>query len=56
MDTCAMYEVFNLAGTLDVWKVRYCESNFEACERFKKASRAEPVPPTLLPNGSMLRR
>jgi hypothetical protein len=56
METCQMYEVFSLAGALDVWKVRYCESSYEACERYKRASRAEPVPRLLLPNGSMLRK
>lgn len=51
---CPLYEKFSLSSTLKVWKINYCESNFETCERFKRTSRGKVVPATLLPNGKDL--
>lgn len=51
-----MYELFTLSGTLSIWQVRYCTFEFENCRRYQKASRGEPVPKNLLPNGNLLNK
>jgi len=54
MDACPMFALFSQKATLSVWKVLYCESNFDACERLKLFNANQIVPPNLLPNGRML--
>jgi hypothetical protein len=56
MDDCAMYQLFTLSGTLAVWQTRYCQAEFEKCERYKKTARGEPVPNNLMPNGRSLNK
>jgi len=56
MSDCGMYQLFTLSGTLSVWKMRYCQSEFEKCERFKRSARNEPVPNNLMPNGRLLNK
>ncbi len=56
MDSCRMYALFSLAGTLKVWQVNYCTASFEGCARYKLAREAKPVPDNLLPNGTQLRK
>lgn len=55
---CELYEKFNLRGMLILWTTRYCdnEQRYPTCARYKLASKGEPVPLTLLPNGEHLRR
>ncbi len=54
--SCEMYGLFALSGTLALWQVRYCEADYSTCARYQKLSRNEPVPRNLLPNGSLLRK
>ncbi len=56
MTTCRMYGLFRLAGTLATWKVRYCQSDFTACERFKLSACGSHVADNLLPNGQLLKK
>jgi hypothetical protein len=51
---CKLYPLFLLQASLKTWQLRYCESNWAACERYKAAKRGEAVPLPLLPNGRML--
>ena len=51
-----MYQIFNYTGTLEVWKANYCTSDYERCERFKRAAEGRRVPINLLPNGKMLNK
>jgi len=53
--SCAMFPLLKLSGTLRAWQSRYCEGDFEACERYRRSSQGRPVPQQLMPNGSMLR-
>jgi hypothetical protein len=46
--------MFSLRGALRVWQANYCESAFERCARFKLSQEGKPVPPNLLPNGTLL--
>lgn len=54
MTTCPLYPQFKVQSLLNVWKITYCEGEFEKCERFKLSSCGEKVPATLLPNGKHL--
>jgi hypothetical protein len=36
--------------------MRYCDAQYEKCARYQASKRGETVPPTLLPNGRLLRR
>lgn len=49
-----MFEQMSIKIALGVWRVLYCEGQFETCERWKLASCGKPVPPALLPNGRTL--
>lgn len=51
-----MFALFNLAGTLSVWKTNYCEAQFERCHRYKTACAGQEVQVNLLPNGRLLRK
>jgi hypothetical protein len=54
MLTCPLYPMFKLKENLTIWKNRYCEKDFQKCERYKLSCEGKPVPLTLLPNGVML--
>jgi hypothetical protein len=56
MDSCRMYSLFTLSGSLKVWKANYCTDNYERCARFQLSKQAKPVPDNLLPNGTLLRK
>ena len=56
MESCRLYPLFTLAGTLNVWKTNYCSSAFEKCVRYQRSVEAKPVPDNLLPNGTLLKR
>ena len=43
-----------LKGALEVWKIHYCEGEFEKCVRYQRACSAESTPANLLPNGDLL--
>jgi hypothetical protein len=50
-----MYDLFQLSGSLAVWKMNYCSTDYERCARFKLSAEGKPVADHLLPNGSLLR-
>lgn len=52
--SCAMFALFNMAGTLRIWQDNYCDAEFERCERYKRSERGERVARELMPNGKML--
>ena len=54
MDTCAMFPLFKLRGSLRVWQENYCESDFERCARYQRSLEGKVTPMNLLPNGQML--
>lgn len=54
VESCELFVQFALNPALDVWKMHYCEGNYQECVRFKKSSAGQPVPLTLLPNGKPL--
>jgi len=56
MRTCAMYPLLTLAGTLRTWQTRYCQGEFEGCERYKRTLQGRTVPANLMPNGMLLRQ
>ena len=56
MKSCSMYPVFQLAGVLRTWQLRYCTADHTQCERFVRTSKGQPVPPELMPNGTLLKR
>lgn len=51
-----MFTQFKLSDSLAVWKLRYCEDDYERCARFQRTCQGHPVPATLLPNGQLLRK
>jgi len=52
---CSLYEEFGNGRLLGIWKDRYCNTRYETCVRFQYSRIGEVVPPTLLPNGKLLR-
>jgi hypothetical protein len=51
-----MYPVFQLAGVLRTWQLRYCTADYNQCERFNRTAKGLPVAPELMPNGTLLKR
>jgi len=55
MRSCAMYPLLTLAGSLRTWQVRYCQGDYNGCERYRRTLQGREVPPNLMPNGMTLR-
>lgn len=55
IEKCPLFAEFTLQGSLRVWTEIYCKSDHTRCERFQMASRNEPVPPRMLPNGKLMK-
>ena len=52
---CPLFTEFKLKPALSMWMVQYCTvDNHVRCDRFRRKSRGESVPPRLLPNGKLL--
>jgi hypothetical protein len=51
-----MYAIFSFAGTLGAWKLRYCTADYRCCARFEAATKGQPVPVNLMPNGALLKK
>lgn len=45
---------FRVESYLNIWKISYCEGEFEKCERFKLSATGQKVPALMLPNGKHL--
>jgi hypothetical protein len=54
METCALFPLFRLKASLEVWQESYCEDTFVRCARFQRMRDGKETPVNLLPNGSML--
>jgi hypothetical protein len=54
--SCPMYSLFQHAGTLAVFQMRYCKSDFHECARYKRSSEGQTVPINLMPNGQLLKK
>ena len=54
--SCAMYSLFQHAGTLAVFQMRYCKGDFTECARYKRSSEGLSVPMNLMPNGQLLKK
>jgi len=53
-EDCPMYDLFAVSGTIKIWQLSYCDSDFRRCSRYQKSCRNEVVPQHLLPNGRLL--
>lgn len=53
---CPLYPLFVLQSNLRLWQERYCESDYRVCARFQLGRKGAAVPPTLLPNGALLKK
>ncbi len=53
---CAMYRLFKLSGSLQVWKINYCNADYERCARYRRSALGQQVPLTLMPNGEHLKK
>ena len=49
-----MFDLFAHQGTLAVWQINYCDSNFKECQRFQMTERGESPPDEMLPNGKSI--
>jgi hypothetical protein len=54
IQNCQLYPLFRLRASMKTWQIRYCESEYTTCERFRLSKEGKPVPPELLPNGMSL--
>lgn len=54
MASCEMYQLFQHTGTLGAWQALYCTGQFKNCARYQKTAKNHPVPPNLMPNGTLL--
>ena len=52
--SCPLFSLFTMNATLKLWRINYCDSHFDRCERFKLSTGAAKVPPDMLPNGKRL--
>ncbi|MDH5675697.1 MAG: hypothetical protein OEZ06_26470 [Myxococcales bacterium] len=55
VDTCEMYSLLKLAGTLRAWKARYCCADYQRCARYQLNAEGKPVPVNLMPSGAYLK-
>ena len=53
-NTCPMYDLFRRSGTLGLWKINFCNADYESCARFQRNKEGRAVPQSLLPNGRSL--
>jgi hypothetical protein len=51
---CALFPIFTLTTTLKMWQIRYCDGDYDKCERYLRSTRGEAVADNLLPNGKLL--
>ncbi len=51
---CPLYKAFAMKSSLRVWQSYYCDGDFKRCERLRRSTAGEPVPPNMLPNGRLL--
>ena len=56
LPSCPMFALFNLQASLQVWKLRYCTSGYEECERHRRSVAGREIPMNLMPSGVLLRR
>jgi hypothetical protein len=54
LESCPMFEVFTLSGTLAVWQDNYCRSDYGRCARYQRFRVGAEVPRNLMPNGKVL--
>ncbi len=52
--TCPLFRLFSTKESLRVWRVHFCDGDFERCARLKLARAERSVPRNLLPNGKVL--
>jgi hypothetical protein len=53
--SCELYAQFSIKASARVWTLRHREGDQDACQRHRTLATGKPVPPTLLPNGKLLR-
>ena len=51
---CPIFERFSTEGSKQAYISQYCKGDFEGCERKRLKDAGQPVPLTLLPDGSDL--
>ena len=51
-----MYKLMTYAGTVGVWKSRYCTGPYESCARYQESLAGRIVPINLMPNGMKLNK
>jgi hypothetical protein len=54
IEACELYPLFRLRASMRTWQIRYCEADYAACERYRRAQCGDPVAAELLPNGMSL--
>ncbi len=53
---CQLYAQFAMEPSLQLWKQRYCASEYEKCARYQLALEGQSVPLALLPNGRRVKQ
>ncbi len=53
IEKCPMFEYFCNAAKL-IYRAAYCEGSFEKCKRRQLRLSGQPVPNSMLPQGSLL--
>ena len=53
-ENCPMYDVFVNQASIKFWQIKYCDNEYEECERYKCNIAAEDCPSNMLPNGKLL--
>ncbi len=53
--TCPLFPLFIMRATLRVWQLRYCDGDWETCERFRMSAEGKEVPSDMLPNGKSIK-
>lgn len=51
---CALFPLFKYQSLLNIWKLEYCERDYERCTRYQKSLRGEAAPDDMLPNGETI--
>ncbi len=54
LSACAMFNVFDSEGFIDVWKNTFCLGKFPQCRRYQLFLVGAKVPPNLLPSGEQI--
>lgn len=54
LSVCPMFRILRFEASKTIFIKQYCQGDWNACVRYQRWKAGQPVPDTLLPNGTEL--